>query len=234
MTRMVRGKKPIYLLAGGRGGSEVSSILNEVFRELDGASRVVAYVGAANGDNPDFFRRMDAIITSGRDCEVVRTDLCSQHADVSKAVDIIDSADAIFMSGGDVEAGMQVLNDRNIAPLLLDLYLQGKLFFGVSAGSIMLAREWVRWPNPEDNSTAELFPCVGLANLICDTHGEADGWEELTAALTLSTDGAAGYGITSGTCLKVMPDGSLQAMAGPIARYLRRNGIVGRQPDLIP
>jgi len=45
----------------------------------------------------------------------------------------------------------------------------------------MLSKEWIRWRDPDDDATAEFFPCLGIAPLICDTHGEQDGWEELQA-----------------------------------------------------
>ena len=98
----------------------------------------------------------------------------------------------------------------------------------------MLAREWVRWRDPDDDATAELFPCLGVAPVLCDTHGEGEGWEELKAALHLKTVGDSGYGITTGTCLKVLPDGRVEALGGPIFRYVRTAKTVRRQPDLNP
>ena len=45
----------------------------------------------------------------------------------------------------------------------------------------MLARRWVRWTDPHNDDSAELFPCLGFAPVFCDTHGEGDGWGELRA-----------------------------------------------------
>ncbi|OGO39303.1 MAG: hypothetical protein A2147_05545, partial [Chloroflexi bacterium RBG_16_57_8] len=209
-------------------------ILDEVFNDIGRASPTVVYVGAANGDNPEFFERMDGMIRKGRQCRILHAVLSPGNADVKKAVDLIESADAVFVSGGDVEVGMQVLKEKGVTAVLPRLHEQGRLFFGVSAGSIMLAKEWVRWRDPDDDSTAELFPCLGLAPLICDTHGEGDDWEELKAAVGLSPDGTPGYGITSGACLKVYPDGRLQAVAGHIYRYVRHGKTVTRQADVVP
>ena len=77
------------------------------------------------------------------------------------------------------------MQEKNITDFLVGLYKQGKPFFGISAGSIMLAQEWIRWRDPEDDTTAEIFPCLGIAPVICDTHGEEDGWEELQALIAL-------------------------------------------------
>ncbi len=98
----------------------------------------------------------------------------------------------VFISGGDVEAGMEVLEERQILPFLRELFERGKPFFGSSAGSIMLGRQWVRWEDPDDDATANLFPCMGFAPIVCDTHGEAEGWEELRALLRLTPGRHAG------------------------------------------
>ena len=129
---------------------------------------------------------------------------------------------------------MEVLQEKDMIDFLFQLYQQGKPFFGVSAGSIMLAKEWVRWRDPDDDSTAELFPCLGLAPVICDTHAEEDDWQELKALLELKQDKAEGYGITSGSAIKVFPDGKVEALGGPVAYYLRRGGRVERLPDILP
>ena len=146
----------------------------------------------------------------------------------------MQTADAVFMSGGDVEAGIRILESKNLIDFLQDLYQKGKVFFGLSAGSIMLCREWVRWSNPENDSTAGLFPCLNIAPVICDTHAEEDEWEELRTALKLKINGDIGYGISSGACLKVCPSGRLEAIGGDIARYIKRDNKVVRIDDLVP
>jgi peptidase E len=226
-------KKPLYLLAGRAEGT-MGCILEAVFRDIGKARPTIAYVGAASEDNRDFFRRMAGIIMRVKDCEIVPAFTYARHADTRKAVGIIESADAVFVSGGDVEAGMAVLERKSLTSLFPEMYEAGKLFFGVSAGSIMLSDRWVRWRNPDDDSTAELFPCLGLASFICDTHGEGDDWDELRAAVTLGPERVPGYGITSGACLKVYSDGSLEALAGSVAVYMRRGQAAEKQPDLMP
>ena len=227
-------RRPIYLLAGGRGGGDMTAILRVVFRDIGVASPTIAYVGSASDDNPAFFQRISGMVKGAGKGKFVLAPTVDEKADIEKTVKIIESADAVFVSGGDVEAGVQVLESRGIAGIFAELYRQGKFFFGVSAGSIMLADKWVRWRDPDDDSTAELFNCLGVAPVICDTHGEGEGWEELRAAIALSPEGTVGYGITSNTCLRVDPDGKVAVLAGPVARYLRRGKSVVKQPDLVP
>jgi len=226
-------KKPVYLLAGGRGSNNPDPLFQAVFRDIAKTSPTIAYVGAANGDNREFFERMEATIKRAGDCRVINAPVSGNKASLNKTKDILQSADAIFVSGGDVEAGMQALEKKDMLGIFPELFQQGKLFFGISAGSIMLAKEWVRWTNPDDDSSAELFPCLGLAPVICDTHGEPE-WEELKAALMLKPVRAIGYGITSGTCLTVSPDGKVEALGGAICKYARHKEGVQRQPDILP
>jgi hypothetical protein len=98
----------------------------------------------------------------------------------------------------------------------------------------MLTKKWVRWRNPNDDPTAELFPCLGIASIICDTHSEQDGWEELKIALKLANDSEKGYGIVSRTALKVYPAGEVQAIGGTVYQFILQKGKVIRLSDIQP
>jgi len=160
--------------------------------------------------------------------------LASKKADPDKARAMLTTADAIFISGGDVEKGMQSLIDKNMVDFLRELNLNGKLFFGSSAGSLMLAKMWVRWRDPKDDTTAELFPCLDIAPVLCDAHAEADGFAELQTALTLAQNTDRGYGIASNTAIKCYPDGTVEAVGRPVWQFLKRGGKAVRIADLLP
>ena len=228
--------KPVYLLAGGRprNPAAFNPLFQAVFEESGKTSPTIAYLGAASDDSKAFYLMMAAALKGAGAGKVKLAALASRKADVNKAKDILESSDIVYVSGGDVEHGMQVLSDKNLTDFIVGLYKQGKPFFGISAGSIMLAKEWIRWPNPDDDNTAEIFPCLGIAPVLCDTHGEADGWEELQALLKLEKDGAIGYGIVSGTAIKVFPDGKIEALSGAIHQYQKRSGQVERIEDMLP
>jgi hypothetical protein len=98
----------------------------------------------------------------------------------------------------------------------------------------MLADRWVRWRDPDDDSSAELFPCLGFAPIICDTHDEEAGWEELQAALGLVKDGTRGYGLATGSGVKVTVDGKVEALGGEVYQYIRRGGRVERIENIRP
>ncbi len=75
--------------------------------------------------------------------------------------------------------GWRSWRNLDLTSYLRELAEQGKPFIGLSAGSIMLARSWVRWPDSDEEGSAEVFPCLGVAPVYCDTHDEEAGWEEL-------------------------------------------------------
>jgi peptidase E len=230
------GLHPVYLLAGGRprNGQAFNPLLQAVFQESGKEHPTIAYVGAASEENKAFYLMMAAMLKGVGAGKIRHAVLASPKADIKKAREILESADIVYISGGDVEQGMQVVQEKNVAEYLVGLYKQGKPFFGVSAGSIMLAKEWIRWRDPDDDATAEIFPCLGLAPVICDTHGEQDRWEELQALLALEKDGTTGYGIVSGTAIKVFSDGKIEALGGAIHQYTKHNGKVERIGDVVP
>ena len=225
---------PLYLLSGGPGSrrAEGDPVLARALASSGVTRPLVAYIGAANGDNRPFFLALSAYLRLCGAGEVTLAPLAGRQARVEKAQAIIQAADLVYMSGGDVETGMRVLQERQILPFLRELYESGKPFFGISAGSIMLARQWVRWEDPNDDSTASLFPCMGFAPIICDTHGEAEGWEELRALLCLEAEGTLGYGIPTGAALCVYPDGRLEALGRPVHVFVKKRGRVVRREDV--
>jgi peptidase E len=233
---MTDRKKPVYLLAGGRPRNRktLAPLLQAAFRESGVASPRIAYSGTANGDDRRFF---GFIAASFREAGAGRVDhalIAPERADLKKARAIMEKADIVFISGGDVDGGMKVLREKGMIDFLVDLYERGKPFFGISAGSIMLAREWVRWTDPDDESSAEIFPCLGIAPVLCDTHAEADDWQELKALLSLEKDNAQGCGIPSGAAIKVFPDGRVEALGSSVPQYIQRHGRVKRIEDILP
>jgi cyanophycinase-like exopeptidase len=231
---MTQNAKPVFLLAGGRHrrGEKPDSLLEGVFREYGIKAPTVAYSGTASGDDRGFFGFIASEITGAGANKVVHAVIAPEGADLKKAKSVLESADIVFVSGGDVEAGIDILREKKMLDFLTELYRQGKPFFGISAGAIMLADKWIRWRDPDDDSSAELFPCLGFAPIICDTHDEQGGWEELQAALMLEKEGAKGYGLASGSAVKVTPDGKVAVVGGTVHQYIHQGDRVIRLSDM--
>ncbi len=227
---------PIYLLAGGPGSRRKGPdpLLQEVFALSGRREPSIAYVGAASDDDAGFLEWIAAMFKAAGSGPVRLAPMAARGADLDETRRILESSDIIYITGGDVEAGMAHLHRCRMAPHFERLYRAGKPFFGLSAGSIMLAREWVRWADPEDDATAERFACMGLAPVLCDCHAEADDWEELHALLKLEPERTIGYGIPSGGAIRVNADGVVEARGKPAVRLERSAGRVRILPALAP
>lgn len=233
---VINNKKPIHLLAGGprQHRKAPDPLIRESLQESGIASSVVAYVGVASDDDRGFFNFIASSLVEAGAGAVDHVPISPKKADIERTKTILESADVVFISGGDVEHGMSVLVEKGLVDFLSGLYQRGKPFFGISAGAIMLAERWVRWPDENDEASAELFPCLGFASVICDTHDEVEGWRELQAALLLCENDIIGYGIALGTALKVFPNGDVAARGGPVSRFVKRAGKVLRIEDILP
>jgi peptidase E len=230
----VRKKKPIYLLAGGnwRKANALIPVFKNILAETEKKQPKVAYIGAANNDDPSFFKFFESSLGAAGVPKVSQVLLARQRADVKSAQSILGQADAIFVAGGGVDEGMHWLNRHNLVSFMRQLYDNGALFFGLSAGSIMLGEKWVRWRNPDDDSTAELFGCMQIAPIVCDMHAEEDDWEELKVAVKLLGKDGVGYGIPTEGIIRVAGDGTLTALTKNAVCYINNANRVMKSEDL--
>lgn len=234
-------KKPttIHLTGGGPGALlALRRHFKAALRGLEKPRPLVAYVGAASNDNAGFFAMIKTTLCTGSSTVRMRqAKTASPRASASEARELLEECDLVFVSGGDVEHGMNVLHDRDMVKPLKALARSGKPMFGISAGSIMLACEWVRFPD-DDVDRAELFPCLGIAPLHADAHAEDDDWDELRVLVDLlRRRGDAepiGYGLTRKGGLRVEVTGS-QMKVTPIGTPIPRVGVrAGKVVDLSP
>jgi peptidase E len=227
----------IHLIGGGPGTVRaLRRHYREALAELPTARPTVAYVGVASNDNRAFYAMIRAGLALGG-ARMVLAKIASPRAPASEAKSVLEACDMVFVSGGDVEHGMRVLHEKDMAAPLRALAKAGKPMFGISAGSLMLAREWVRFPD-DDEARAEIFGCLGIAPVHVDAHSEDDGWSELRVLVRLLHERgdreAVGYGLTrgGGLRLKVGPAGTTcDAIGTPApALVVRRGKVVEGKP----
>ena len=185
----------------------------------------VAYIGTASGDNKEFFSMLKPIIMAAGAGNVTLVPIM-QRFDAAKAKNILLASDVIFISGGDVEMGMKYLTKRKLIPFFRKLYDRGKLFCGVSAGAIMLCRNWMSWRDPDDDNTAELLDCLGFAPLLCDVHAEEDNWVEMKRLLGFFPQGEVGYGIPAEGALRVTPDSKITTIGSAPVRFIKKGDYI--------
>lgn len=227
---------PIHLLAGGRWSHRRTPdpLLAGCMALAGVPSPAVAYIGAASDDDAGFFQHLASAFREAGAGRVELVPLAADTSETAIARRRLASADLVFMSGGDVEAGMRCLRRHALVPFLRQMHRSGKPFFGLSAGSIMLASCWVRWTDPDDEGSATAFRCAGLAPVVCDTHAEDDDWAELRTLLRLLPEGTVGYGIPSGGGLAIRPAGVIAPLAKPVTRLRREANRIRELPPLRP
>ncbi len=234
-------KKPatIHLTGGGPGAFlALRRHFKAALAETGKPRPLVAYVGTASHDNAGFFAMIKAALCVGASPPTLRmAKIASPRAKMSEARELLEDSDLVFVSGGDVDHGMNLLHERDMVKPLKALARAGKPMFGISAGSIMLARDWVRFPD-EDAAKAELFPCLGIAPLHADAHAEEDDWDELRVLVDLlrrrGDAEPVGYGLTRKGGLRVEVAGDDVQMK-PIGTAIPRVGVRGSKVvDLTP
>jgi len=132
---------------------------------------------------------------------------------------------------------MNVLREKDLVKPLKALAAKGKPMFGISAGSLMLARDWVRFPEGQEHQP-EVFPCLGIAPLHADAHAEGDDWAELRVLVDLlrlrGDKDVVGYGLTRKGALQVDIDYG-QATVSALGTDAPRIGVRrGKVADLAP
>jgi hypothetical protein len=218
----------IHLLAGSPGSRRnvYGSLITGLLQATGKPRPVVGYLGAATDDDPRFLGWMEGLLGAGGPCTFQLAPVKGRKAAGGAARRILEDADLVFVGGGDVELGMKRVEERDLAEVLRRKHAAGASVFGISAGAIMLSREWVRWRDPDDDASAERFECLGLAPVRIDCHGEEDGWMELHALLRLAGARAVGHGLRAGSAVRVAADGAVRVVLGEVDRFEVRGGEV--------
>ncbi len=210
----------VYLLAGAGPGTGPRSFRyqKEIVRATGKDKPVYAYVGAASGD-ARWFEQIVKTMVFGSRAKSVFVRLTEKKTKTSSAKAMLDDADVIFVSGGDVEEGMRVIEERGLSSYFRELSHGGKILEGVSAGSIMLGKHWVRFEHDGDHH-GEVFDCLGVVPISFDAHDEKDGWGELHALARLlpAERGSWVCGLTS-KCAGLWDGERLVALGGALARF---------------
>src|SRR5207253_364940 len=128
--------KPLYLLADSQLFFLKSdgALAERLCADLDSGKPSAAYIGASNGDQPEFYSLFVAAMESMdiSDCRLVPS--LPSREDTA----FLEDADLIVLSGGDVERGWQVLEQNGLKELLPRKRFEGAVLMGVSAGAVQL------------------------------------------------------------------------------------------------
>jgi len=126
------------------------------------------YVGASNGDNPDYFEIFRAAFES---VGVHASQIHHIHTPPSDAeVKLLENSSLVLLSGGDTAAGWMLMQACGLAPRIQSLYSQGRIqLWGVSAGACQICH-FMEGPD------GRLEPALALAPFSVTVHNERAGW----------------------------------------------------------
>jgi cyanophycinase-like exopeptidase len=210
--------QPIFMLADSQllfWTERGRHFLQRVRERLGGGHPVAAYVGASNGDRPEFFSIFQAAMEQVgiRDCRMIRSEY--GHDDRASLL----AAGVVLLAGGDVARGWRVMERTGMGADLVDRHRSGAVLMGVSAGAVLLGQKGCA----EDEGEPRPFDTLGLVPLVVDAHDEARGWDRLRRVIQAPPGGLRAVGIPTGGGVVYVPDGSLQSIRYP-ATCLLVNG----------
>ena len=180
-------------------------LIERVVKEWTRDQLKAAYVGASNGDNPDFYAIFVAAMEGAGvfDCRMIPSD--PSEADMA----FLNEADIILLAGGDVEAGWRVFLRNGLNEHIVRKYFEGASLIGISAGAVQLGLCGLAG----DGSLIETFKLVPF---IIGAHEESDNWKTTRDLLRLSANNARGIGLPTGGGAIYHPDQTLEPLRHPL------------------
>lgn len=220
--------KPIFLLADSRllfwrdeeGRRFLDRARELIEADAPGRPAKAAYLGASNGDVPEFYDLFLASMAEIgiRDCRHVPARPSPED------LAFLDQADLILLAGGDVRRGWTAFEETGVKDKITERYYAGALLIGISAGALQLGlKGW---------DEEGLFDTLRLAPFVVDVHGEPD-WPDLHRVIPRAGEHARGFGIPSGGGALYHPDYSVEPVCHPLTEVeITEDGL--RQSLLMP
>jgi cyanophycinase len=209
--------KPLYLLADSQllfWKGESGSLVKKIRADLDSPNPKAAYVGASNGDQPEFYSlfvaAMEGIGISN--CRMIPT------KPLREDLLFVEEADLVLLAGGDVELGWQIFEQNGLKDLIPRKRFDGAVLIGISAGAMHLGLGSLS--NAAQPKQISMFR---FAPFYVGAHDEKNDWWDLRALVNLSPSDARGIGLATGGGAAYYPDGVLEPMRKPLIEILKQD-----------
>ncbi|KUI02007.1 Type 1 glutamine amidotransferase-like domain-containing protein [Mycobacterium sp. IS-3022] len=209
--------QPLYLLADSQllFWKRHNRLLLEAVLDglVDDAGISAAYIGASNGDRPEFYdifeAAVDAIgITDRRMIE-------SSFGPDDRA--FLEHAQLVVLAGGDVRLGWDTFKRTGMNEVILDRYAQGAVLVGISAGAVQLGRHAI--VDTVESSASGLLDVLSLVPMVIDTHDEGAEWARLSRTVQQLEGTAVGLGIPAGGGVVVHTDMTVEPLRRPAHEF---------------
>ena len=221
--------QPIYLFADSRllfwrdGGN---LFLDSARRLVTRDSPKAAYLGASNGDAPEYYSIFEAAMAGVG----VHNRRMITRSFPAEDRSFLNEADVILLAGGDVRRGWGVFVETGIREFVVRRYYEGAVLLGVSAGASQLGLYGL---SEGGASAAGLVGTFGLLPFVIDAHDEGREWVMLRRAIRLLDGGVKGIGIPAGGGLVYYPDRRVEAIRRPLHELSAEGGEI-RETLLLP
>src|SRR3954447_20790120 len=170
MTETAPQLQPLYLLADSQllFWKRQDRLVLEA--AIDGLTRdtplSAAYIGASNGDRPEFYGIFEAAVDAIGITD--RRMIDSSFGPGDRA--FVERAQLIVLAGGDVRLGWNTFEKTGMKDVILDRYAKGAVLVGISAGAVQLGSFGI--VEKPDSPGTDLLEMFKLVPVVVDTHDE--------------------------------------------------------------
>ena len=209
--------KPLYLLADSQlffGKSDGDSLPERIRQDLDTSNPKAAYIGASNGDQPEFY----SLFVAAMEFMGISNSRMVPSQPSREDILFVEDADLILLSGGDVERGWQVFEQNGLKDLVPRRRYDGAVLVGVSAGAIQFGLGVL-----SNSAQPKQLHMFRFAPFYVGVHDEKTDWWDLRALVNLSQSDTRAIGIAAGGGAIYYPDGTLEPIRKPLIELLKQN-----------
>jgi len=209
--------KPLYLLADSQlffWKSDGDSLSDRIRADLDSSKPSAAYIGASNGDQPEFYSLFQAAMESMEisNCRLVPSQPSKED------ILFIEDADLIVLSGGDVERGWRTFERNSLKELVPRKRFDGAILMGVSAGAIQLGLGCL-----STSAQPKQIDMFRFAPFYIGAHDEENDWWDMRALVNLSQADTRAIGIPAGGGAVYQSDGTLEPLRKPLIELVKQD-----------
>lgn len=210
--------KPIYLFADSQllfWKPFRVPFLERLEDETEGSPKA-AYIGASNGDRPEFFSIFQAAMEGigVRQSRMVP----SEPSDEDRA--FLDAANLILLAGGDPILGWQVLERNGMRDAVARRYYEGALLCGVSAGAAQLGWDICAQGDNGGDGGSRVAATFRFVPSLIDVHDERNDWKALRYAARKLEPGVKAIGIPLGGGMAFhSEDNSIEPLRRPLQEF---------------
>lgn len=213
--------KALYLLADSQllfrdvANSPFIHSIQESLRSDQATITKAAYIGASNGDNPNFYELFTAAMDN------INTHQCKMIRSAAPPEDrsFVESADLILLAGGDVELGWGVMKNTGLDKIVTERYFAGAVIVGVSAGAVQLGMGCL---GGHDGVT--LVETLRLCPYYISVHEEKSDWSHLKQLVQGRDDYSKGFGISAGGGMIYHPGAIVEPLQYPLCEIHELEG----------